>query len=50
MGAGSDSTVRRAHPILFGSLILFSIIEVSARSLFLDGTYSIQLRCVSLPG
>ncbi|KAF6753208.1 hypothetical protein DFP72DRAFT_1010763 [Ephemerocybe angulata] len=28
MGAGSDSTVRRAHPILFGSIILFSIIEM----------------------
>lgn len=28
MGAGSDSAVRRAHPILFGSIILFSIIEM----------------------
>jgi hypothetical protein len=28
MGVGSDSTVRRAHPILFGSIVLFSLIEM----------------------
>jgi len=28
MGVGSDSAVRRAHPILFGSIVLFSLIEM----------------------
>lgn len=28
MGAGSDSAVRRAHPILFGSIVLFALIEM----------------------
>ncbi|KAH6910983.1 hypothetical protein BKA70DRAFT_1269088 [Coprinopsis sp. MPI-PUGE-AT-0042] len=28
MGVGSDSAVRKGHPILFGSIVLFSIIQL----------------------
>ncbi|TEB32543.1 hypothetical protein FA13DRAFT_1687274 [Coprinellus micaceus] len=28
MGVGSDSAIRRAHPVLFGSIVLFSLIEM----------------------
>jgi len=28
MGAGSDAAVRKGHPILFGSIVIFSIIQM----------------------
>jgi hypothetical protein len=42
MGIGSDSAIRRAHPVLFGSIVLFSLIEVSP-SFYLQGARLIGL-------